>query len=331
MNLPASSGAYGATDPLFLLLAALALEAYAGDVIGRLPRVPHPRAGVVRLARALDRALNRPASSQRALILRGGAVAVLVTFLAAAVGMALSIATRDLPFLWLIELLLVASFLGQRAAGRRGLAISRALERGRLGDARNDLNALAGELLDPADIERMDRREVGLSTVAGLGERLMSAVVAPAFWFVLLGLPGLFGQQALRSYATVVSTGNRPGGGGYRRGTEGDFALPAVRLDAALDWIPDKIAGVVLVLAALFVPTSDPLNAARRLPRGQWWSIAAIGGALRLAARRDASLSTAASPDARQVGRAIGLFAVACLIHGGFLAALLVLRQLGAS
>lgn len=329
MTLSPMPGAYGATDPLFLLLAALALDAYVGDLLGRLPKVPHPRALVVRVSARLERRLNRPRNRRRSLMVLGALAAGAVTLAFAAIGWGLAILTRGVSFLWILELFLVASLISQRAAGQRALAIARALEGRQADSARRDLTALAGELLDPNDIQRMTPREVGLSTVAGLGERFASAVVAPAFWFVLLGLPGLVGQQALRSYATTVSTSNRPGGGGYRRGQEGDFAFPAARLDAALDWIPDKLAGLILALAALFVPTAHPWMALKRLPRGQWWSIAAIGGALRLAAKRDASPSPAAAPGAHQVGRAMGVFVIGCLIHGGLLAGLLVLRQIG--
>jgi adenosylcobinamide-phosphate synthase len=328
MDLVATS-AFGATDSLFLLLAALAVEAYVGDIAGRLPGVPHPRASIVRLSHALERRLNRPQRSRRDLMLRGGVCAVGVVALAAAIGYVLSAAAREVPLLWLLEVVVIVAFLGQRTTGRRAAGVARALETRDTNRARQDLTALAGELLDPDEVARMDARAIGLSTVAGLGERFASAVVAPAFWYVLLGLPGFLAQQALRSFASSVAMGNRPGGGGYRRGPEGDFAFIAARLDAALDWIPDKVAGLVLALAALFIPTTYPLTAFKRLPRGHWWSIAALGGALRLAARRDASLSTAASPDANQVGRALGLFAVGCLIHGGLLAGLLVLRQVG--
>ena len=329
MNLTLPAGAFGATDPLFLLLAALAIEAYAGDILGRIPKLPHPRAPVVHAANRLERRLNRPHRSQAGLMLRGGTLVSGLALASALVGVGAAILTRHFPYLWLLELLLLIAMLGQRPAWRGARSVSQALVRRDPIQARHELNALAGDILDPDEIQHMGARQIGLAAVAGLGERFASAVVAPAFWYVLLGLPGLFAQQAVRSVATVIATSNRPGGGGYRRHAEGDFAFLAVRLDAALDWIPDKLAGVILAVAAVFIPSAHPITAFRRLPRGHWWSIAAIGGALHLAARRNASLSAAAAPDTNQVNRAIALFAVGSLIHGGLLAGLLVLRQTG--
>lgn len=327
MDWPTTPGAYGATDPLFLLLAALAIEAYVGDLAARLPFVPHPRALIVRLAGVLERRLNKPQRSRQALILRGAVVVLFIAIVAALAGWGLAMLTRGLPYTWVVELFVLVSLLGQRTSGRQASQVSRALDAGAVDDAREHLRTLAGELMDPNELDRLDGRGIGLSAVAGLGERFTSAVVAPVFWYVLLGLPGIFMSQAVRVAATVVSTGNRPGGGGFDKRGEGDFAFPAVRLDAALRWIPDKLAGIFLATAAFFVPTTYPLTAFKRLPKAHAWTVGALGGALRLTARRDASLSPVASVGAREVGRALGLFTVACLIHAALLAGLVLLRQ----
>lgn len=330
MELPAPSGAYGATDPLFLLLAALAIEAYAGDILARLPWIPHPRALVARAAGRLEIKLNKPQRSRTVLIVRGAVVVVAVVLGAAAAGWGLGLLTRDFPYTWVIELFVLVALLNQRSSGRQAGRVVAALQARDVAGAREHLRTLAGELLDPDELERLEPRGIGLAAVAGLGQRFASGVLAPVFWYALLGLPGLFAQQAARVVALVVATGNRPGGGGYDLGREGDFAFAAVRLDAALVWIPDKLAGLMLVLAAIFVPTTHPGTALRRLPRAaSSWAVAALGGALRLAARRDASLSPAAAPGAQEVRRAIGLFMVGCLINAGGLAVLVLLRQLG--
>jgi len=325
----ADAAVYGATDPIFLLLAALVIEAYVGDLLAHLPRVPHPRALLVRLTGALERRLNRPQRSRRNLVLRGAAQAVALTGAASALGALLAALTRAVPYAWIAELLVLVALVGQRSAGREGARTAGALESGDLDSARGHLNALAGDLLDPAAVARWPAPRLGLAAVMGLGERFAGSVVAPVFWYVLLGLPGVLGQQALRTIARVVATGNRPGGGGYDQRREGDFAFFAVRLDLALTWVPDKLAGLYLAAAAVFVPTTHALGALKRLPRGHWWSVAALGGALHLAARRDATLSPAAAPGARQVGRALGLFTVGCLINAAFLGLLVLARHAG--
>lgn len=327
MDLPAPIGAYGAADPLFLLLAALVIEAYVGDLAARLPRVPHPRALIARTAGELERRLNRPQRSRQALVIRGAVVVVALAGLAIAAGAGLAIAARELPFFWVLELFLLISLLGQKLTGQKAARVADSLRDEDVEGARHHLRALAGERMDPRRIDALDGRGIGLAAVRGIGTRFAGAVVAPVFWFVLLGLPGLFLQQSVRVAATVLATGNRPGGGGYDPASEGDFAFPAVRLDSALEWIPDKLAGIFLALAALFVPTARPAMAAKRLLKARSWAIAALGGALGLMARADAAPSPAATAGTTEVARGLALFTVGCLLNAGTVGVLVLLRH----
>lgn len=327
MDLLPSVGAFGATDPLFLLLAALAVEGYAGDIVARLPRVPHPRGVIARAAGKLEARLNKPQRNRRDLIVRGVVVVLAIALGAAGAGLLLAWVRDTVNFFWVVELLLLVSLVSQRGSGRQAARVAEALKAGDVTGAREHLRPLAGEMLDPKRLDALDSRGVALAALQGLAVRFSGGVVAPVFWYVLLGLPGILLQQAVRSTATVVATGNRPGGGGYNPAMEGDFAFPAVRLDAALGWIPDKIAGLLLVFAAVFIPAAKPLRALRRLRPGRSWPVAAMGGALMLAARADASISPAAAPGAKEITRALALFAVGCLVNAGVIAVLVLLRQ----
>jgi adenosylcobinamide-phosphate synthase len=320
-------GAYGANDPLFLLLAALALEAYAGDFVARLPKVRHPRAWTARLTGRLELRLNRPQRGRRALVIRGLLVTLAVAGGAALVGWALALLTRPVPYLWVVELLLLAALLGQRPVVVRLKQVAAALDTGSGERARAALRPLAGERLDPTQLERLDSTGCAVAALDGAARRAVSAAIAPVFWYVLLGLPGICLQQAAHTAATVLATGNRPGGGGLDPAREGDFALTAVRLDQALDWLPDKLAGLGFALAAVFVPEARPLFAVRRLLRARSWAVGALGGALALAGRRDGTLSRLGAPAAGQLRRAALLVAVALLLQAAGVALLVLARQ----
>lgn len=327
MDLPGPFGAYGANDPLFLLLAALAIEAYAGDLVARLPGVPHPRALTARLTGKLERRLNRPQRGRRALLVRGLLVAVIFALAAALVGWALALISRPYPYAWVIELFLLVALLGQRATLSRLKEVAGELASGSAERARAALRPLAGERLDPLQLEQLDLSGCAMAALDGAARRTVSAAIAPVFWYVLLGLPGICLQQAAHTVATVVATGNRPGGGGIDYAREGDFALVALRLDAALGWLPDRLAGLLFALAAAFVPEGHPMVALRRLPRAKAWSVGALGGALKLTGRKDGTLSRLGAPEAWQLRRAALLIGVALLIQAGLVAALVLLRQ----
>ena len=126
------------------------------------------------------------------------------------------------------------------------------------------------------------------------------------------------------------------------------FGLVASRLDAALSLLPAQVAGAVLSAAASFVLAASPVKAFRvwlrhlgehpalDAGRGQ----AAVAGALGLTLagprRSDAAAAGAdwvgqgrIRATAQDVGRAVLLVLVACVITAGALAAMVLARGVG--
>ena len=90
-------------DPLFLLLAALALDAAIGDPPWLYRHVPHPVALLGRLISFFDRRLNRESRAETERRWRGALVVLVVAGIAAAVGFvhgfwfAIGLRSMDLP------------------------------------------------------------------------------------------------------------------------------------------------------------------------------------------------------------------------------------------
>jgi len=121
--------------------------------------------------------------------------------------------------------------------------------------------------------------------------------------------------------------------------------MAAARLNDILGLIPARLAGLFLVLAAVFAPTARPARAARVMVReagrhrsiNGGWPIAAMAGALNVTLggpRHYAGLTTGdawigsgpARLGGRDIGRALYLYAVACLVNAGWVTALVVVR-----
>lgn len=304
-------GAYGAADPLLLLFAALAFEAYLGG-LGWLARLrARLRRPYLRLAVWLRRRLDRQRRGARALLVRGLAVALLLTALAALAGWLLALFTRFYPFAWAVELFVLVSFLQQRSIWRDVAMVRAALAAGSPLQAGNPLAHLAAGEIEPRALERLRPAQLVAATLTAQARRFADSLVAPVFWYVLLGLPGLFVQQALRLLASLY--------GGAGAATAAPFAQPAGLLDRAVGWLPLRLAALLLVVAALFVPEARPGAALRGLPRARDWPVAALGGAL--------GFHEGAPADTRALARALALHGVACLVHVGVLALLLAARQ----
>jgi adenosylcobinamide-phosphate synthase len=114
------------------------------------------------------------------------------------------------------------------------------------------------------------------------GARLLDQrVVAPLFWYALLGLPGAFVWTAADALDEAI---------GHPDPRHAQFGAAAAHLDDALNFLPARLSAALLTLAALFVPGAAARRAwatvrtgARLHPsRNGGWPVAAVAGALDL-------------------------------------------------
>lgn len=312
-------GAYGHADPLFLLLAALAVEAYLGRLGWFARALAGPRGAAVRLARRLERRLNRPQRGLAERRRRGWIAALALLLAAAAAGWLLALFTRFYPFAWALELALLILLLRQRRSWQEAAAVAAALGRGDLQGARAATLRLAAGDLDPREAERLPAEALVDRAVAALGRRAGDGLVAPVFWYVLAGPGGLALQQA------ALLLGRLYGGAAlYDRAAAaptGPFAAGALRLARLLQWLPERIAALLFAGAAGLAPglaARDALAAARREGLRP---DAVLAGALGLPEQ------DRASPDLAALSQALSLFTLACLLQAGLLVLLLLARQ----
>jgi len=119
------------------------------------------------------------------------------------------------------------------------LAVEAALGRS-LDDGRTQLARLVSR-----DVRMLSAVEVRESAIESLAENLNDSLVAPLFWFVLLGLPG----AAVYRFANTADAmwGYR----GERGGRDWEWAGKwAARVDDVLSWIPARITAALLLLGS---------------------------------------------------------------------------------
>ena len=126
------------------------------------------------------------------------------------------------------------------------------------------------------DVAQLSSEEVRQSAIESLAENLNDSVVAPLFWFVLLGLPG----AALYRFAnTADAMWGYPGlrGGRYWQWV-GKWAA---RADDVLSWLPARLTALLLALVAGGVPLRTLAQEARKTPSpNSGWPMAAMALAL---------------------------------------------------
>ncbi len=165
-------------------------------------------------------------------------------------------------------------------------------------------------------------------------KHLSQGVVAPAFWYILLGLPGVMLWTAVNALDEAI---------GLRAPRYEHFGMTAARLDDALNFLPARLTGGLIALSAAFLGSAAPLAAFRTMIRdaryhrslNAGWPEAAMAGALGLALGgpyQDGAMTVRevwigqgrARVTAADIGRALALHAVTCLVLAGLIGVLML-------
>jgi adenosylcobinamide-phosphate synthase len=317
-----------APDALFLLFLAIAADAVFGEMGPLFRLLPHPVVVIGRLIGVLDKRLNKPALADRDKKARGVVLVVLMAALALGVGGAIAFVSRTVPHLWLLEVFAAATLIAQRALFDHVDDVARALDHNGLEAGRYAVSRIVGR-----DPQSLDEHGVARAAIESLAENFADAVVAPVFWYVVLGLPGLLLYKTVNTLDSMV---------GYRNDKYRAFGWASARLDDALNLIPARLAGLIITLAAIFAARGRPVRALRTMisdarhhrSPNSGWPEAAMAGALDLALggpRKYPGLvvdekwigNGRARATVADIDRALHLFSAACVIDAGMVVLLL--------
>jgi adenosylcobinamide-phosphate synthase len=263
--------------PLLILLLALVIDLAFGDMALVFRYLPHPVAMVGAAISFLDGRLNRATRSDRARRLRGVFVVLLLISAAAALGWAVKKYVSIIHFGWALEAFIVAVLLAQRSLFEHVAAVAAALQAGGIEAGRTAVAKIVGR-----DPESLDEYDVARAAIESLFENFSDGVVAPAFWYGLLGLPGIFAYKTANTLDSMI---------GHRSPKYLDFGWAAARFDDVLNWVPARLTGLIICLAALALPETRAGQALRIMIRdakkhrspNAGWPEAAAAGALGLA------------------------------------------------
>lgn len=308
-----------AISPIVLLLAALAIDAAIGDPPFLWRRIPHPITIIGKMIAFLERSLNRPSfSSSRKRIM--GAIATLgLTGGAVLVGVLVSEIRLHVRWGWVLEIALIWALLAQKSLYLHVRDVAVALEGDDLGQSRIEIAKIVGR-----DPERLNQPGIARAAIESLFENFSDAVVAPVFWYVLFGAPGILALKTVNTLDSMI---------GRKNSRYLDFGRWAARLDDIMMLVPARLSGLLLTIAARFTSGCNAKEAFRIMMRdhghhaspNSGWPEAAGAGALglALAGPRHYKDHDAIEPwigdgrssaDFRDVGRALSLMAKSCLL-----------------
>src|SRR4051794_16700226 len=306
-------------DPLLLLLAGLTFDALFGDLPMVFRFLPHPVVLAGRAIAHIERKLTRPQRTERARRERGVLTVIALVGAAATIGWVIQALCRGRPFGALIEAVLIGILVAQRSLFLHVAAVMLALRNGGLEAGRKAVSHIVGR--DPV---WLDQHGVARAAIESLAENFSDGVVAPVFWYLIGGLPGLFAYKMANTLDSMI---------GHRSERYRAFGWAAARFDYLLNLAPARLSGLLLAIAALFVAEARPgrslvtmlRDAKKHRSPNAGWPEAAMAGALGIALAgprhyadgivEDPWLGSGTARAAQtDIVRALRLYYVACLL-----------------
>jgi adenosylcobinamide-phosphate synthase len=284
-------------DHIWLLALAMIADALIGDPDLLWRRVPHPVAILGRGIDLLERLLNRREYSATARRILGIVTLVGIVAVAIAVGWFIEDALRSIPFGWAGIAIVAAVFLAGRSLHDHVAAVADAMPLG-LDAARAAVARIVGR--DPASL---DEPRICRAAIESAAENFSDGVVAPALWFLVFGLPGLFAYKAINTADSMI---------GHLSERYRDFGWATARLDDLVNLPASRLAGALLAVAAPLASGSIATafrvmlaDAGRHRSPNAGWPEAAMAGALgvALAGPRRYSGIIVADPFMNEAGR----------------------------
>lgn len=306
-------------DPWFILLLALALDAAVGDPSWLWRRVPHPVAIFGSMIGWVEKRWNDDSSAQ-VLKQRGVWAITGLVVLALGTGAILVVAFDSLgSFGGLLEAVVVAVLFAQRSLAEHVTRVAEALEAGGLPAGRTAVSMIVGR-----DVTQLDEGGVARAAMESLAENFSDGVVAPVFWYALLGLPGLLAYKMVNTADSMI---------GHLDDRYRWFGRATARLDDALNWVPARLSALLIAVArptgfsqTLAIVRSDAPR--HRSPNAGWPEAAmaavsgtALGGPRRYGAQTlsEPILNSAGRRNvtAKDISSGVRVFWIACGVQAG--------------
>jgi adenosylcobinamide-phosphate synthase len=222
------------TFPIALL--ALLLDAAFGYPNWLFRKAGHPVTWIGALIGLADRRLNKESASPLTRKLAGVLAIICVTGAACATGLLIQIAAGRLPYGWVLTAIAASTLFASGSLYTHVRDVAVALEMDGLEGGRRAVSRIVGR-----DPETLDSAGVARAAIESLAENASDGAVAPVFWFLVLGLPGVAAYKAINTADSMI---------GHRNTRYEAFGWAAARLDDLVNLPASRLTAALFVAAA---------------------------------------------------------------------------------
>ena len=213
-------------NPIALLIGWL-LDLIFGDPV----RLPHPIVWFGRMIAFGEKHLNRGTHRQ----LKGAllAVSLIVGVFALAWGIHSYLSVLSSHFSLIFDVLIIFYCLAGTTLIREVRQVFVALDRS-LDEGREQVARIVGR-----NTSELTAQEVRTAALETLAENLSDGVIAPLFWLMLLGTPGMLAYKMVNTLDSMI---------GYHTERYLQFGCWAARIDDVANYIPARLTALLMVI-----------------------------------------------------------------------------------
>lgn len=103
-----------------------------------------------------------------------------------------------------------------------------------LANGRKQLSFIVGR-----DTQVLNEQQVKKAALETLSENLSDGIVAPLFWFMLLGTPGMLAYKMINTLDSMI---------GYKSERYKDFGCWAAKIDDAANYVPARLTAIIMLI-----------------------------------------------------------------------------------
>ncbi len=270
---PAFFPAFDLTTTFLICFLALAIERLVGYPKWIHKKLGHPVEWYGALLSKFDNRLNTPHKSPAWNRFKGAFTILFLIVLVLAITLPIAAILRQIEYGPAVEALLAVPLLAQKELKKFVARVADALKVG-LVEGRAAVAHIVGR-----DTSNLNESDVTRAAIESLAENTSDGIIAPAFWLLLFGLPGIAVYKVINTADSMI---------GYKSERYLTFGWAAARIDDVVNLVGARLTGLLFVGATSL---TNPMAASRALTTiwhdakkhaspNAGWPEAAIAGAL---------------------------------------------------
>ncbi len=220
------------------LLFALILDWFVGDPPSVWKRIPHPVVVIGKAIDFLDEKLNHPSLRDAEARGRGVIALIILVALALVVGAMLAWAFKALGIVgWVFEVITISVFIAQKSLADHVASVAQSIRIDGIEGGRQAVSQIVGR-----NTEVLDEPGICRAAIESLAENFSDGVVAPVFWYLVLGMPGLVAYKAINTADSMI---------GHKNTRYINFGRATALFDDLVNWPASRISALLIAIAAV--------------------------------------------------------------------------------